>query len=87
MAHLQFLLKNESRVPVLPPWERCLLVGGPDWPLVFVLPREDWAVPAAPTLRAFIEALEEGEETVDEEEGMVAEPVDEESEFCRSRAK
>lgn len=86
MAHLQFFLKKESRVPVLPPWERCLLVGGPDWPLVLVLPREDWAVAAAPTLRAFVEAPEEEEEEmVDEEEGMVA--VDEDSEFWRSRAK
>lgn len=44
-------------------------------------------MPAAPTLGAFREALEEGEETVDEEEGVVAEPVDEDSEFWRSRAK
>lgn len=87
MAHLQFLLKKESRVPVLPPWERGLFVGGPDWPLVFVLPREDWAVPAAPTLGAFTEALGEEAERVDEEEGMVAGPVDEDSEFWRSRAK
>lgn len=72
-------------MPVLPPWERCFFGGGPDWPLVFVLPRV--AVPDAPTLRAFIEALEEEEVMVDVGEGMVAEPVDEESEFWRSRAK
>ncbi len=82
-AHLQFFLKKESRVPVLPPWERCLFGWGPDWPLIFVFPREDWAMPAA--LRGVGETLEEEEETVEEE--MVAEPVDEESEFWRSRAK
>lgn len=79
---LQLLLKKESRVPVLPPWKRCLFGWGPDWPLDFVLPRQDWAMPATPTLRGV-----EEEETVEEEEKVVAELVDEESEFWRSRAK
>lgn len=79
-------MKKNSRVPVLPPWERGLFGAGPDCPLVFVLPRED-CVPPSPTLGDVREALE-GEGAVEEEEEVVvAELVDEESEFCRSKAK
>lgn len=82
-ADLQRLLKKESRVPVFPPWERCLFDWGPDWPLAFVFPREDWAVSSPPTLKG----AGEEEDMVDEEAEMFAEPVDEESDFWRSRAK
>lgn len=78
--HRQFFLKNESSVPVLAPWERCLFGAGPDWPLVFDFPREDW-VPAAPALRGLGEVLEEDEEVMD------GAPEDEESDCWRSRAK
>lgn len=63
---------------MFPPGGRCLLGWGPDCPLDFVLPREDWALPAPPTV------LEIGEV---EEEEIIAKFVDGEKEFWRSRAK
>lgn len=60
-------------------WERGLFGAGPDWPLVLVLPREEWAVSAAAALRGFIAVPEE------EEEVMV--DVPEEKDCWRSRAK
>lgn len=68
---LQFLLKNESKVPAPPLWLRAFLDWGPDWPLGLVLPLWDWATATA------------GEE----EPAEFPDVAEAESDFWRSSAK